>query len=121
MPGRFDGSRAGLAQVLHDEIGERGMAAHQHHAGVLLGRGEHEIRVPRAVHLSGDDPRLARITSYNVCYTKLLRIAHEPYASALLAPLFIVMSFAFGLARNLGRKAALEMLLTGEFISYNFV
>ena len=49
--------------------------------GIVAAAGGAGVAVLGKVGMAGMDPALARITSYNVCYTKLLR-----YVAALESP-----------------------------------
>jgi len=55
---RHVGRAVRLARLDH-QVGRRRVAAHEHRPRGLLGRGKGVIRVMQAVHLAGDDARLA--------------------------------------------------------------
>ena len=82
------------------------------------------------VRASSQPVRIARITSYNVCYTKLLRYSLVRGTGSLFLAGDRGQQFALsylGDGRFLGRSAGINALgetnhdAEAEFISYNFV
>ena len=68
---RRGSGRGGPVKAIGDVINK---AAHSFHVGFHLQQHAPDIRVTDDGHLGR--LRVLRITSYNVCYTKLLRIFH---------------------------------------------
>ena len=61
-------------QQLH-ELGERDIRPGTPYARVMKAARQPIVRQPTAAEEPGEDGACSRITSYNVCYTKLLRSA----------------------------------------------
>ena len=87
---------------LYDDIAEDGLIFHGRHVVVgddmeVAGRGDEDVRLGVGFVPVDVGPKQRRITSYNVCYTKLLRIAISKINSQLAENLSIsgLLDFLF--------------------------